>query len=102
MTATRKASFWLLAVVLLSACNGGDDEEKPQNYACRYETRHGACNQAAPTGSFTAGCFGFDANNYTISASQVCSNVTRNGSSCSATCCVVTEYRNVALSSGNC
>jgi hypothetical protein len=87
---------------MLSACGGEDDEDSPQNYACRYETRHGACNQMAPTGAFTAGCFQFDANSYNISPSQVCTNVTRGGTSCSSSCCVVTEYRNVSLGSGSC
>ena len=102
MIATRKASAWLLATLLVSACGGGDDDDGPKNYACRYQTRHSNCNQAAPTGPFTAGCFQFDANNYNISPQQVCNNVTSGGTSCSATCCVVTQYQNASLSAGNC
>ena len=84
----------------LLSCGGSDGDGGGQQ-ACVYESRHTGCNNSTYT-AWTAGCFAFNADAYTISPQQVCSNITAGGLACAAGCCVTSQYRIGALRNGNC
>lgn len=89
----------LVSAAALASCGGGGDG--PGQQACVYESRHTGCGNSTYT-AWTAGCFAFNPDAYTISAQQVCSNVTAGGSACAAGCCVTSQYRNGSLREGGC
>lgn len=90
----------LLATVLLAACGGGSEESSI--YACSYEKRVSQTCNRYDYGAWSSGCRTFNADDYTISAQQVCANLTTGGLHCASTCCIDSQYRSAALQSGSC
>ena len=90
----------LCASLLLCACGGGGDDASL--YACAYEKRSSQTCNHYDWGAWVAGCTGFNADDYHITAQQVCSNLTQGGTHCASSCCIDSQYRNVALREGSC
>jgi len=88
------------ALCLLGGCGGGD--EGSGQFACQYEERTTDGCDGYGFGAWESECTSFNADDYWISAQEVCSNITDGGVHCEAGCCVDFEFRNVVLTSGSC
>ncbi|BDI03618.1 hypothetical protein CATMQ487_05880 [Sphaerotilus microaerophilus] len=91
---------WIFVSVSLVACGGGDSDSSV--YACTYQKRTSQTCNRYDYGAWTSGCRSFNVDDYTISAQQVCSNLTKGGLYCASSCCIDSEYRSVSLTSGTC
>lgn len=83
-----------------AGCGGGDGGSG--DFACSYETRVTDGCDGYGFGDWTAECVSFNADDYVITAEEVCNNITTGGVFCQAGCCVDSEFRNVSLTSGFC
>ena len=84
--------------MLVPGCTG----EESTIYACSYEQRKTDGCDGQGFEAWVSECFEFDTEDYNITASEVCGNVTNAGLFCQAGCCIDYEYRSVDLSRGTC
>ncbi len=99
MRARPTAALVFLALAA-TACTGGEDETPIR--CCSYDERSTDGCDGAGFGPWQSLAFEFDADDYVISAEEVCDNVTQSGLFCEGGCCIDYEYRNVILKKGEC
>lgn len=80
-------------------CGG---EDGGGTYACSYEERQTDGCDGYDFGEWLYECQEFNADDYYITPSEVCANLTEDGLYCTGGCCIDYEVRSVELGPGTC